>query len=81
MKKLSVPLPSRFIYLLSPYPNTGGCAIAILQQIHPTLGAVPLYRYREYTNGFVFFGSGYIFFGLVDSFSSAYWILSSAESS
>jgi hypothetical protein len=48
-----------------------GCAIAILQQIHPILGAVPLHHYRKYTNGFIFFGSRYISFGSVDLFCSA----------
>jgi hypothetical protein len=51
----------------------GGCAIALLQQIHPNTGAAPLLRYHKYTwllGEFLFFGSGYIFFGSMKLFSS-----------
>jgi hypothetical protein len=51
IKKLSVPLSRINYYLLSPHPNTrilGCCTITLLEQIHSTLGAVPLLRYRKY---------------------------------
>lgn len=70
IKKLSVSF-SRVNYYLVSHPNTRGCAITILQQMHPIFGAAPLHRY---TSGFNFLGSGYVFPGLVDLFSSGQWI-------
>jgi hypothetical protein len=51
----------------------GDCAITILQQIHSTLGALPLLHYHKYIRllgEFLFFGSGYISFGSVDLLSA-----------
>ena len=71
-KKLSVPLPRINKYTFATW-ILGGWAIAILQQIHPTLGAVPLLCYHKYTRllgEFLFIASGYISFGSVDLFSA-----------
>jgi hypothetical protein len=54
----------------------GGCAITLLQQIHPNTGGCTITSYHKYTRllgEFIFFGSGFIFFGSVDISSSAQW--------
>jgi hypothetical protein len=77
IKKLSVPLSRVNYYLLSSHRNTRGCAFTSLPQIYSVTWWISFLRLWIYLPRL----SEIIFFGSVDSSSSAYWILSSSDSS